>query len=280
MTMAPGDAVDGNEDAGGVNSPVLRVAYYVVTRFNLYKSTFRDQLSSSEYEKWCEDRANMLLTITAPSLISQTAKSFRWIVTCDTEINGAMDKLFERLAEIDFADVVLVNLRDKPKGAMQIAVSDHIKRGLSRRYTHVSTTRLDSDDAIHSSYIKNLRSRVSQSADVILSRDLTRVQFPYVMTWDGSQFRVGQYPRSHFATVVEPLHQKRPLRTVYFASHAVKMAGDLYVHGKVPAALTCIHGGNVWNTFNDNDLVVVDNGKMLEGFGIDQVLASVSLRGA
>lgn len=277
--MASGDAADGKDSTEIASAPVLRAAYYVVTRFNLYKQEFREDLSDSDYERWCKVRAKMLMNITAPSLINQEVKSFRWLVLCDVEMNPAVEVMIAEIRTIPFAEIVFVDLRGKTKGAMQGAVSDHIKQALPRRYTHVSTTRLDSDDAIHTSFIRSLRYRVSKSADFVSSKGLVRVQFPYVMTWDGSQFRVGQYPRGHFATLVEPHRRKGILKTVYFAKHTVKMANELYIHNKFPAALTCIHGGNVWNTFNDDDLVVVDNGGFLREFGIDEGLARESLLG-
>lgn len=277
--MGSGDADNENngEDIAGI--PVLRVAYYVITRFNLYKREFREKLSDSDYERWCKIRAKMLMNITAQSLIYQQIRSFRWLILCDVEVNATVEAMISEVKTIPFAEIVFIDLRGKTKGAMQGAISDHIKQALPRRYTHVSTTRLDSDDAIHTNFIRSLRYRVSKSADLITSKGLVRVQFPYVMTWNGSQFRVGQYPRGHFATLVEPHRRKEALKTIYFAKHTIKMANELYILNKFPAALTCIHGGNVWNTFNDDDLVVVDNGGFLREFGIDEGLARDSLCG-
>lgn len=277
--MASDDAADGKDSSEIAGAPVLRAAYYVVTRFNLYKEQFRENLSDSDYERWCAVRAEMLMNITAPSLINQSSKSFRWLILCDVELNRATEAMIDALKALEFAEIIFIDLRDKLKRKMQAAISDHIKQKLSKRYTHVSTTRLDSDDAIHVDFIKSLRSRVSHSAGIIHGQDLVRVQFPYLMTWDGNHFRVGQYPRGHFATLIEPNRRRQQLKTVYCFNHTTKMAGDLYVHNKFPSALTCVHGGNLWNTFNDVDLEVLDDGSFLREFGIDEARAKASLLG-
>jgi hypothetical protein len=257
--------------APGEASP--RAGFFVVTRFNLYSPAFRGSRSDQEYEDWCARRVALCRAITIPSLAAQRMKRFRWLVLMDVETNGPLDDFVRGLAALPFAEVLTVDLRGARRDAMPAAVSRHIRATIAPRMTHVCTTRLDSDDALHSRHLAALARAVGEAQAAVGAAELTRFQLPYSLRWNGRALQVGIYPRGQFASVVEPLMPGRPLRTAYFDKHTAKLPNDVIVSTRFPATLTCVHAGNLLNRMLPHDLTVVDEGDLIGAFGIDRAQA-------
>jgi hypothetical protein len=246
----------------------VSVAFWLVTRFNVYKARFRDELTPSAYEQWCRRRVELFRAITLPSVMAQNSQRFRWLIVMDTETNQTLDDFIKSLEEIDNIDVLRVDLRDQPAGAMQQAIAEHVMSKRLRKMTHVCTTRLDSDDAIHFGFVRSLR-RAVYTGEVELSRKASvRVIFPYVASWNGQDMRVGIYPRNHFANLVEPVGRR--IKTIYAFNHLRKRANDVLLHPKPPMALTSVHDTNVWNAMKETDAKLAEPQPLLDSFGLGE----------
>ncbi len=265
----PADDVSGDAARGA--SP--RIGFYVVTRFNLYASKFRGVRSDEEYQVWCARRVALCRAITIPSLLAQRMRRFRWLVLMDVETNGPLNEFVGALAALEFAEVLKIDLRGAARDAVPAAVSRHVHATVAPRMTHVCTTRLDSDDALHARHLAALARAIGEAQAAIGAAELTRFQLPFSLRWNGRVLQVGIYPRGPFASVVEPMTPGKPLRTAYFDKHTARLPNDVIVSTRFPATLTCVHAGNLLNQMSPRDLTVVDEGDLIGEFGIDRTQA-------
>lgn len=227
------------------------VAYLIITRFNLFSPTFRSAagISDEGYIDWCRRRVDLFRTITMPSVLNQTVQRFRWIVLFDTELNEPIADLIDELKANPLTVPLQIDLRGDNYRQLLPRLRDYITKRAIGKFTHVSTTRLDSDDALHEKFLAITRQKTMQFLPRVTPELGVRIIFPYAAVWDGDSAYVGMLPRNQFATYVEELRPNDAitLKTAYFKKHSLQWPEDVDAIFHEPLTLTVLHGQNVAN---------------------------------
>ena len=249
------------------------IKYIIVTRFNLYKESYWSGagIDDRSYLDWCRHRVSLFDNVALPSVNAQTFSDFEWMILFDTEMNEVIEPFIHRVGAIPFVRPVFMNLRGARKNSMRRQLSEAAISTLEPKHTHLSMTRMDSDDALHLQFMRMLRRKVRsivREDHGLDGKEVVRITFPYCALYDGRQVLVCVLPRNHFPTTLEKVDPDRPPRTTFFTKHSAQYAHDVHVMTTLPATLTLVHGWNVWNSEHESALALQNPGPVLESFGL------------
>lgn len=132
--------------------------HFVITRFNL-----RSKNSSWKIDKnkvsvigmdWLEHRISIFKEICLPSMLNQSNKNFRWLLYFDTETPKKILDEFKGL-ELQYPFIHCIG-----KQSYESFISSYtadVSALCVGDETHVITTRLDNDDAVHKDFISTIQ---------------------------------------------------------------------------------------------------------------------------
>ena len=172
--------------------PILRafapgdVTHILLTRYNLgiYDGGMTVTQRNYDPAAWMQTRRELFRTYCAPSVMGQVCDDFKWLVFFDSETPVA-----EITAVVEGLDCVV--LRSK-KRELKNTTRAWVRRNVKTSW--VVTTRLDSDDAIHLFYMRDL-SRMAQPKTEVMCFSLGwnlivrgRRRATTTLPWHGSGF--------------------------------------------------------------------------------------------
>ena len=222
------------------------VEHLILTRYNL-AYPWAKRTSVHLDSSWLKERARLMESVCAPSVAASVqGTAARWVVLCSDEstrlVRDMMDELVERHSwvmveylppDVDYGEVV-----DRALGRI----------GATGRY--VLSSRLDSDDAIGSDFVRLLNSTAQELVGI------KRVPFPIALNFPvGAQlFEKRLYwqvdPMSAFISLLEDRTEVGQLTTCYGYPHTAwhKHARHVkQIWSSHPAWLQVIHGDNEAN---------------------------------
>ena len=129
------------------------VQHFLITRFNLklkeWKTTKQGESVLSE--TWLTNRFELFKTYCLPSVKQQTNQNFKWLVCFDSETPDVFKAAINQMAASysNFQPLYIDGFTD----ALE-AITKTITSYLSASDTHIITTRLDNDDAVHKLFIE------------------------------------------------------------------------------------------------------------------------------
>lgn len=198
-------------------------------------------------ERWYRHRANLIGSITAPSMIAQTDQNFRWIILIDPAIPAsALDQLKQFIAPL--GDRVTLDTGSRSTGATMIEYA--MKHGMEVG-GHLLTARIDDDDAWHREAIATVR---RQAAEWLARPDRAEA---VAMTF-GLGFEWTMYDMIDAdASARRGKQVIRPAELHHFKSEF--MGDSVFVVSKPDSALTCLAAGHgqMQQFFRDRGLDVL-----------------------
>lgn len=178
----------------------LPFVHVIVTRFNIGNSD----------TEWLRHRTELFERFTLLSMRAQSNQSFDWLLVC----NAATPEPWRtRLMAYENGNTRIIWVgaggRSFQGGLVQI-VRDHIESLKTRqRFSHVISTRIDNDDAVHSEFVNQI-----QLAARCAEREF--LNFPKGYVWFRGQVLLTGHESNSFISCVEPATD---LRTVHCEQH-------------------------------------------------------------
>ena len=192
---------------------------------------------------WLEHRFRLFEEFCFPSVQAQTSADFTWFVFFDTSTPDEFKRRIERFSVLrQFVPCYVSEV-------MGIESFSSMKASLIAPYlpfgaTHVITSNLDNDDALHSHFVENVQKEFS-------GQEFEFLNFTNGFLYDQEQERL--YVRKHhsnpFVSLIEKTEQAR---TVWCAPHPeMARLGRVRQLATEPMWLQVIHGRNVSNSIAD-----------------------------
>jgi hypothetical protein len=196
--------------------------------------------------EWLDERKRLFLAYCWPSLARQSDPDFRVLLLMDPET----DPEYVRAVRVDDR-IIPFFAGETAKDAVRSLLSQQFT-GRTGEYSHLWTTRLDSDDALAPDYLKTVE---QAAANIAIGADGAYFVFPQGQQYieKTGTYRDYIYPRNAFGTLIEPF-EPSTIRTVYKKDHD-KIAQEPYAHslgGSRAQWCMVIHGRNVLNTPRGN----------------------------
>ena len=130
--------------------------HFIITRFNLKMNNITTKHGETVLgDTWLSDRFELFERYCLPSIKGQNEQNFTWLVYFDVDTPQAYK---DRVAAIhsDYHNFTPV-YHDGVEG-LHGAIKEEIEGRLDDADTHLISTRLDNDDALHADYVKTVQS--------------------------------------------------------------------------------------------------------------------------
>jgi hypothetical protein len=203
--------------------------HLILTRFNL------PMIEADLDEGWLRYRLDLFRRFTLPSVETQTATSFRWLVLVDpASPPWLLDELASSLDDERYEVVPMTRLGEVGPLALR-QIDAHADPGT----THLLTTRLDNDDALAVDFVAAIQRGFSEQSFEFLN-------FPSGAQLANGRVRLVPHRANPFITLVERLVPGAVPRGAYLCSHM-----EIAAHGPVrqlrthPMWLQVIHDRNL-----------------------------------
>jgi Putative rhamnosyl transferase len=214
--------------------------HLLVTRFNVM---FRSPADPSAVTKcldaeWLDARLTLFERYCAPSVAAQHDKEFTWLILIHPKTPAAVRTRLRQAAEAEQTEVPLGRVRQ----AMRRVLAE--REGDS---PYLITSRLDSDDALHVSYMQ----RVHAGFD---HQELECLDLPGGYTYDPrtKDVRSRVSHQNPFISLVERSNGEP--QTVFSIRHGdIDQVAPIRALDEAPAWLQVIHGGNIRNKMQGDE---------------------------
>jgi hypothetical protein len=232
-------------------APPLAAYQVIVTRFNLAIESYRSRAGIPEradYLRWLAERLKLFEAFCLPSVLKQARRPDLWLLELDGESRDDVAALLAAVAEHRWIQPAWQN---KVRGKLEprsVYLTREIIPRLPADRTHLTLTRLDSDDALHLSFMDALW-RYS-GAVIAAEPELADffVTFPIGTHYSEGDCKLLVFPNNHFVSRVQS--RDHFLNTLsYFTDHTM-----IYSRGRVftpmtwePMWIQNAHGGNIVN---------------------------------
>ncbi len=221
----------------------MRPKVFICTRFNIVlrgKNERPDKTGSpTGTVEWLERRFELFERVCLPSLMAQTDGDFHWLVFFS---DRTPEPFLTRIHDLHrrFPAFMPRFLEDGEIPVRRYRAE--VQKLLSPYDTHVITTRLDNDDALHRSYVERLRGEFHGQDDEVVNF-LNGVQFDM----EGGVVVDLRKQSNPFIGRIERVRNGH-VDTVLFAMHdQVQEKGNLRNVETIPLWLQLIHSGNLVN---------------------------------
>jgi len=204
------------------------LAHVLLTKFNV---PMQDDARHLDIE-WIARRIDLLERHAAPSVHLQTAPFDGWLLLCDCDTPLRGRQLISAAAERTGCSPIWLE-----RGEGLATVGEHLRALIEPTASHLLTSRLDSDDALHRDFSRAVRSSV-------VSGFVGYINPLLGLHYLDAKLYIWPYFASNFISYVAPLDGARP-RTVVDISH-----DEIYRRGRVrqivtrPLWLVVTHGAN------------------------------------
>lgn len=219
--------------------------HLILTRFSVRSSWGWQQFPRS----WLDERLDLLETFCAPSVATQTATAFRWLVYCDEstdrEVLDALEA-YGRRPGLEGLQLIV-----KGPSGDSVRLNELIPSGTRI----LITTRLDSDDALAFEYVARVQAYAERFDAVGIGAMLLNFSRGYKLDARRGVYFSSFMPNSPFGSLFERVDTGRWSRTVLARNHSV-FHHEVLTHQDVgePGWLQVVHGGNVVNQISNRDV--------------------------
>lgn len=204
--------------------------HYLLTPFNVKRElTGRNGAATSR--DWLENRIDLFMIYCFPSVIAQSNKNFEWLIFFDRDTDADLLARIEiKISSYSFIKIIFCDFWTSEM------ILENIPVDLDA-WQWLITTRIDNDDAIHSSFVDIIQRNFSQKREFI--------NFENGVIAAGNRFYRYVHPSNAFLTFVEP---RFDARTVFSCNHekAAEVASVRQVR-EIFGFCQVVHGGNVSN---------------------------------
>ena len=254
--------------------------HFVLTRFNLNLWKADKKGSVTQTEEWLEMRCRLFEKYTLPSICAQTEKSFLWIVLFSTETPESFKERIKGWVKV-CPQMKPIWVKPEISWRFTYVYREVIRKILVNKDTgneyRVTTTYLDSDDALHREYM----ARVKEASEMVVHN--TMLSFtPGLQYYSEPKIAMGiDYRNNHFLTYVEDVKTGDAPITVhgFGGHHHILHERRVNLHvidtGKSMMWAEIVHGINV-----DNDVImtlkqwpVIDRSLLRRDYGIGEDMA-------
>jgi hypothetical protein len=189
---------------------------------------------------WVESRFDLFERYCLASMRANCQDGYLWLLLVDPELPA---DLLQRIADYE-REFTQIRVLPVASFSDRDTIAAHIASTLTTADTAVLTTRLDSDDAVSVDFIERLRA----AAACVPPAEKRVIVFSHGYELKGSRLYWRIFPRSPFASLLEPIGAAAELQTILNADHEdVDALAPVTVLGAPPAWIQVIHGGNVLN---------------------------------
>lgn len=207
---------------------------------------------------WLEHRFRLFEEFCFPSVQAQTRADFTWFVFFDSSTPDEFKRRIERYTVLRqfvpcfVSEVMGIESFSSMKASL---IAPYLPFGV----THVITSNLDNDDALHAHFVENVQKEFS-------GQDFEFLNFSNGFLYDKEQERL--YVRKHFSNpFVSLIERTEHARTVWCAPHPeMAKLGRVRQLETEPMWLQVIHGRNVSNSIADAHRVPLS--RRMEGFPV------------
>ena len=213
-------------------------SHFLITRFNLNMVGWLPDKDKAR--KWMEERIQIFMQFTYPSICAQTCKNFKWLILFDPETkdNPAYAAFLKTISDQEFIEPVYI---DTNETSYIKAIKDEIAKHTKPNIKHIITTRIDNDDAVSENFIERIQDEFLPNKNFVLN-------FTDGIGYAEDMISVSIRNKVNaFATYFEAM-EDRELRTVYCRGHPAlrKEAPVTHIGGEL-MYLIYFHGNNVGN---------------------------------
>ncbi|PSB54459.1 glycosyltransferase [Chamaesiphon polymorphus] len=149
---------------------IINFKHFLITRFSVKPVDFDNNLEviDKEYtDEWMNKRIDLFQKYCLPSVFNQDCKNFHWLIYLDRDTENKYRNKFNQLLE---KCPVPCEIRYVHGGVLFLEdVENFILDNTNAENTHVITTGLDSDDALHKRAILRLQSYTSDPNEFVVS---------------------------------------------------------------------------------------------------------------
>lgn len=211
---------------------------FLLTRFNVKHKEWQFTKHGEDVlsEKWLKNRFSLFETYCLPSIVNQVNKNFTWLVFFDNDTPQFYKEKIKHLCKKHKQlNAVFVD----SKIAFLKSVKDEIKKRLLTNTTYLVTTRLDNDDALHTSFFNTIHQNIDSSKHYVID---SRLGFQCVLTSKSIRKMTVKY--NPFITLVEPVGH---FKTVLSKKHHEWHTHETVIINNSPQWIQVIHQENITN---------------------------------
>jgi len=253
-----------------------RLDHWIITPFNvsLYDWTAQKaaQTKCATHDAWMTHRVPLFWETAAKSIASQTCQDFRWLLLFDHRTPmGVMDNIRSHIdsrTEIMFFAGTMHQWENKPEAAANFArIRQHIKERVRLGTTHVISTMLDNDDALHVEHVS-----LVQQAAIEFAGDRQLLILPistHYRTSDGRAMDVELVRHNVFYSLVERIGIEPDIIYRYPHWSVPNYYPCRTINEKRPMGIQIVHKHNCMNVFVDKWPNAKYHPTNLSQFGID-----------
>lgn len=138
----------------------MKFEHFIITRFNLRSNQLGWSADKSGEtiltQDWLKNRIELFKSYCLPSVLHQSNKKFHWLIYFDSETPQESISFLKELKQQE--PQIHVIYKESYEQFMEEYCADILKIR-QESTTHIISTRLDNDDAIHENFIKTIQSQ-------------------------------------------------------------------------------------------------------------------------
>lgn len=234
--------------------------HFIITRFNL-RTTYWDKTKNNESvltDEWQQHRLQVFRDFCFPSVKNQVNQNFIWLVYFDTHSPDFIMQDIERMKSeyTNFHPIFLEEME-----IIKTQVITDMQTHFNSETKFVITSRLDSDDALHKNYVREIQKRFANQNLCVIDPEAGLCFQPE------PSFLISKFSTA-FSPFVSLVESVTDFKTVLSKAHnqwgtinsVVKIADQILW-------MQLIHGKNLLNTINADEFIADKN--ILKEFGVD-----------
>lgn len=190
--------------------------HFLITRFNIKnaKPHWQQTKTGSKVltHEWLKQRFEIFDTYCLPSILNQSNKNFKWLIYFDIDTPEPYKKRVATLVqEHPFIKPIYV---DEYQSFLK-GISETVLSNSDSSSSHIITTRLDNDDALHFSAIEKIQS-------LFKNQELAVYNFTKGYCFQTQPFTMltkYDYPKGPFLSMIEKISSDKKVRTILTSKH-------------------------------------------------------------
>lgn len=228
-----------------------RFQHFILTRFNLglYSNQRKDKNHQLvNHNDWMEERFVLFDQYCFPSIRSQVNQNFKWLVLFDA---STPEKFWSQIRKYQkYSNFIPLRSNNSFTPTKHVeGFSDfwsYIRNHLDRRTSHLITTRIDNDDALHRRATQLIQAQIAA-----LHTDSLAIDFPVGYCLQKDTLFIKRQPCNPFVTLIEKIHHSgggRPFCTVLWIKHRlIHQIAPVNRLESFPMWIQVIHDRNLYN---------------------------------
>lgn len=216
--------------------------HFLITRFNirLKEWSIKNKKDHVLSEVWLEKRFYLFETYCLPSVINQSCQAFNWLLCFDSETPIFYKDRIERLIK-SHPNFKVLYLNQQSHFLENVILQ--IEESLSEKETHILTTRLDNDDAIHKDFIETIQSHYKPTHKLIID---VKQGYQFIKRNEKSKdaFRTMTVQYNPFISLIEGRHN---IETILSRQHLHWQEVPTITVSTSPLWLQLVHEDNIAN---------------------------------